>query len=140
MNTTNSSPFNWPLRVYIEDTDMGGVVFYANYLKFFERARTEWLRKVDVSQSSLIDEFDTIFVVANVTVDYRLSAKLDDEIVIKSTVERMGRASLVFVQEAWRGTQLLAAGKVSVACVNAASFRPKPIPEPIRIKLQTMSA
>lgn len=140
MNTTNSSPFNWPLRVYIEDTDMGGVVFYANYLKFFERARTEWLRKVDVSQSSLIDEFDTIFVVANVTVDYRLSAKLDDEIVIKSTVERMGRASVVFVQEAWRGTQLLAAGKVSVACVNASSFRPKPIPEPIRIKLQTMSA
>lgn len=131
--------FTWTVRVYIEDTDVGGVVYYANYLKFFERARTEWLRALGIPHSELIEQQGVIFVVSSVAVDYRAPARLEDEIVITSSIERLGRASVRFVQQAWRDTTLLVSATVSVACVEFESLRPIPMPEAIRAKLKSVS-
>lgn len=132
--------FNWTIRVYYEDTDAGGVVFYANYLKFFERARTEWLRAAGVNQQALAISHRAIFVVKSTAVDYHAPAKLDDELKLSVVVERLGRASVVFSQEAWRlddsGQSLLASGKIKVGCVDAGSFRPTQIPEPVLAKIK----
>lgn len=136
---STTQTFNWPVRVYIEDTDVGGVVFYANYLKFFERARTEWLRALSVSHAEMIGQLGAIFVVSGASVDYRAPARLDDELTIKSRIDRLGRASVRFVQEAWRDDTLLASGVVSVACVEFESMRPIPIPKAIMAKLQGLS-
>lgn len=131
--------FTWQIRVYIEDTDVGGVVFYANYLKFFERARTEWLRALSISQSELIAQEGAIFVVSGVSIDYRAPARLDDELKVTTRIDRLGRASVRFVQEAWRDDTFLASATVSVACVEFESLRPMPIPKAIRAKMQGMS-
>ncbi len=132
--------FTWTIRVYYEDTDTGGVVFYANYLKFFERARTEWLRAAGVSQQALTELHGVMFVVKNTAVDYHAPAKLDDELKLTVVVERLGRASVQFVQEAWRinGTQreLLAAGHIKVGCVDTATFRPAAIPGDVLEKIK----
>jgi acyl-CoA thioester hydrolase len=134
------SEFIWPLRVYYEDTDAGGVVFYANYLKFFERARTEWLRAAGIEQNVLADTERILFVVRSTGVDYHAPAKLDDELKLSVVVERMGRASVHFVQEAWRegkgAPQLLATGRIRVACVDADLFRPTAIPDSVLAKIQ----
>ncbi|QBQ96803.1 MULTISPECIES: tol-pal system-associated acyl-CoA thioesterase [Paraburkholderia] len=121
--------FTWPVRVYYEDTDAGGIVFYANYLKFFERARTEWLRACGVDQHKLAEESGELFVVRSTTLDYRAPARLDDVVTIVSRVEKLGRASVDFMQTAWRGDTLLVIGKIRIACVNGAEMRPAPIPE-----------
>jgi acyl-CoA thioester hydrolase len=127
-----NSMFTWPVRVYYEDTDTGGVVFYANYLKFFERARTEWLRHLGFSQQKLATETKTVFVVRNTAVDYLSPARLDDQICITVQIEKIGRASVIFMQEAWRtgntAPVLLARGAITIACVNIESFRPQSIP------------
>ena len=94
--------FYWPIRVYYEDTDAGGVVFYANYLKFFERARTEWLRAAGINQSSLANDPGIVFVVAHTAVDYRFPARLDNRLRISVRVEKFGRASVDLIQQAWR--------------------------------------
>jgi len=141
-NSVNSSAdaFAWPVRVYYEDTDTGGVVFYVNYLKFFERARTEWLRALGYSQQALAESSGLIFVVKNTTVDYFAPARLDDELKLTVVVEQFRNASLAFVQEAWRlqGTEqtLLARGRITIVCVNAASFRPHAIPEQMLARLK----
>lgn len=120
--------FNWTVRVYYEDTDAGGIVFYANYLKFFERARTEWLRSATISQQRMSAEHQVMFVVKATAVEYHAPARLDDELNITVVVERLGRASVQFVQEAWCGDRLLVSGKIKVACVGVTSLRPSPIP------------
>lgn len=120
--------FRWTMRVYYEDTDSGGVVYYANYLKFFERARTEWLRAAGIGQHAMVEQEQAMFVVRSTSVEYHKPAKLDDELVITVRVEKMGRASMVFVQEAWRGQHCLSFGRIKVACVHATQFRPCPIP------------
>ena len=122
--------FVWPLRVYWEDTDAGGVVFYANYLKFFERARTEWLRSLGIEQQTLADASGVVFVVRSTAVEYNAPARLDDQLEIRTLVERVGPASVQFAQEAWRGDVMLASGKIRVGCVDKATFRPAPIPAP----------
>ncbi|MDC6130864.1 tol-pal system-associated acyl-CoA thioesterase, partial [Burkholderia gladioli] len=99
--------FRWPVRVYYEDTDAGGIVYYANYLRFFERARTEWLRACGLDQRRLAAETGAMFVVRDTAVDYRAPARLDDPLTIVSRIERFGRASMIFVQEAWLGDLLL---------------------------------
>lgn len=123
--------FTWSVRVYYEDTDAGGIVFYANYLKFFERARTEWLRAAGIGQQQMVQDYQCMFVVKATAVEYHAPARLDDELKLTVVVERLGRASVQFVQEAWRGDQLLASGKIKVACVGAVSVRPTAIPEQI---------
>ena len=112
-------------RPYI---DAGGVVFYANYLKFFERARTEWLRGLGLQQSSLQAELDCIFVVAEVQLRYLAAARLDDLLSITVRVLERGRASVQLEQQAWRDQTLLAEGRVQIACVNASNLRPRRIP------------
>jgi acyl-CoA thioester hydrolase len=121
-------PFRHRLRVYWEDTDAGGVVFYANYLKFFERARTEWLRALGVGQQALRGESGTIFVVAETSVKYRRPARLDDLLDVSVDVREAGRASMLVAQAAWRGDQLLAEGEIRIGCVDAGTFRPTRIP------------
>lgn len=143
-----SSPFDWRIRVYYEDTDAGGVVFYANYLKFFERARTEWLRSFGFGQQQLVDTSGAMFVVKSTTVDYLSPARLDDELRLTVEVEKCRNASIEFVQEAWRlpsgsgapedaqKATLLARGRITVVCVGSASFRPQAIPDDIMAHLK----
>ena len=131
--------FSWPIRIYYEDTDAGGVVFYANYLKFFERARTEWLRSLGYNQQALANTLGLLFVVKKAAIEYYAPARLDDELKLVVVVERVGGASIQLRQEAWRmsGGQatLLADGMVTVVGVNMENFRPCPIPDDIRSKL-----
>ncbi|WP_150698514.1 tol-pal system-associated acyl-CoA thioesterase [Pandoraea terrae] len=128
---------SWSIRVYYEDTDAGGVVFYANYLKFFERARTEWLRSLGIDQLRLTHDTGMIFIVRQTAVDYLSPARLDDEILIKSRIDRIGGASVDFTQEAWRGDTLLARGGIRIGCVAAGSLRPGKIPSHVKTAMQT---
>jgi acyl-CoA thioester hydrolase len=123
------------IRVYWEDTDAGGVVFYANYLKFFERARTEWLRALGIEQRALQENTGSIFVVADVALRYLAPAKLDDLLTVTVKVLEVGKASIALEQQAWRGDMLLTAGTVRVGCVNAASLRPCRIPPQVAARL-----
>jgi acyl-CoA thioester hydrolase len=134
------SPFTWPIRVYYEDTDAGGIVYYANYLKFFERARTEWLRALGVQQQRLLDEEGVAFVVRKASVDYIAAARLDDELQVTLRIEKLGRASIQFVQEAWRGDVLLATADVKVGCIDAATMRPRSLPDSVTAKMRAVVA
>jgi len=129
MTTTD---FRHTLRVYWEDTDAGGVVFYANYLKFFERARSEWLRSYGFGQERLRLDTGVMFVVTDTAVRYRLPAKLDDVLEVSVDVTDARLASLQIKQQAWRqdtgGPVLLAEGTIRIGCVDAGTFRPRRIP------------
>jgi acyl-CoA thioester hydrolase len=126
-----ATPFRHRLRVYWEDTDAGGVVFYANYLKFFERARTEWLRALGFGQQALREQTGAIFVVADTRVHHHRPARLDDLLDVSVDLRDAGRASMLFAQAAWRGEELLAEGEIRIGCVDAGTFRPTRIPTPI---------
>ena len=128
---TRERPFRHPVRVYWEDTDAGGVVFYANYLKFFERARTEWLRSLGVAQQQLREDTGAIFVVTDTTLAYRQPAKLDDELAVTVVVDELRAASMRLSQEAWRGGTLLCSGDIRIGCVDAQTLRPCRIPPAI---------
>ncbi len=129
--------FNWPVRVYYEDTDLGGVVYYANYLKFMERARTEWLRSFAIQQDDIRDRFDVIFAVRQVQIDYFLPAKFNDELVVSASVDKQGKASITFEQKIMRDTELLAKAKVKIACLDGTIFKPVSLPAEILEKLST---
>ncbi|MCP3662197.1 MAG: tol-pal system-associated acyl-CoA thioesterase [Gammaproteobacteria bacterium] len=123
--------FIWPVRVYYEDTDAGGVVYYANYLKFMERARTEWLRSQGFEQDRLRDEQGVIFVLRKLALDYRSPARLDDLLQVGVRIKNRGRASLTFFQEiaTEQESRVLCAGDIQIACVDALTFRPTPLPQ-----------
>jgi len=147
-----ASVFEWPVRVYWEDTDAGGIVFYANYLKFFERARTEWLRQLGVGQQALRDTHGGMFVVTDAQLKYHRSARLDDMLRVTACVENVGRASLTLRQQAWllppdtnlngvtgtvdpaptstHGT-LLCEASVRIGWVEATQLKPQRIPAPV---------
>jgi acyl-CoA thioester hydrolase len=129
------SVFTWTVRVYYEDTDAGGIVYYANYLKFFERARTEWLRAIGVDQHDLAALHDAMFVVKSASIDYHAPAKLDDVITLTLGIEKLGRASILFVQQAMRGDALLASARVKVGCVDRA-VKPRPLPDAVADKMR----
>ena len=131
--STATSQFR--IRVYWEDTDAGGVVFYANYLKFFERARTEWLRGLGFSQQAMKQQDGAMFVVSQTTVRYHRPARLDDELIVTVRLQQAGRASMVVAQQAWRGDELVADGEIRIGCVDSASFKPRRIPEPVVVAL-----
>lgn len=122
------SVFTWSVRVYYEDTDAGGIVYYANYLKFYERARTEWLRSLGIQQQDLLDREGVAFVVRSASVDYLAAARLDDELTLTLRVEKLGRASIQFVQQALRGEVLLSSASVKVGCVDKTTMRPRSLP------------
>lgn len=122
--------FQLPLRIYWEDTDAGGIVFYANYLKFFERARTEWLRSLGIGQRDLRERTGGMFVVAETSVRYLQPSRLDDELLVTAELQESGRASLVIAQQALlqpTGT-VLATGSIRIGWVEAATLRPAKIP------------
>jgi acyl-CoA thioester hydrolase len=127
------SEFSWRARVYWEDTDGGGVVFYANYLKYMERARTEWLRSMGHAQSELAQQHGLVFAVVEVKLNYRKPARLDDELDISCLPVPEGRASIRFRQTIRRGDTVLVDGEVRVACVDAKTFRPRGLPEFIKV-------
>lgn len=129
------SVFTWNVRVYYEDTDAGGIVYYANYLKFFERARTEWLRAIGVGQQALLENHHAMFVVKNVSADYHAPAKLDDEVRLTLAIEKLGRASIIFLQQAWCGAVLLNTARVKIGCVDDA-MRPRAIPPEVAARMQ----
>jgi len=130
------SVFTWPVRVYYEDTDAGGIVFYANYLKFFERARTEWLRAAGIGQQELIASDNAGFVVKSARIDYHAPARLDDEIMLTLAIEKLGRASVQFAQKAYKGDLLLVEASVKVGCVDLASVRPRSLPNHVADKMR----
>ena len=129
--TVNGSTFAHGLRIYWEDTDAGGVVFYANYLKFFERARTEWLRHLGLSQQQLRADTGSIFVVTDTSLRFRAPARLDDLLEVSVELRRHGTASMSIFQQAWRGETLLADGEIRIGCVDDSSFRPRRIPDTV---------
>ena len=123
-----ATAFRHALRVYWEDTDAGGVVFYANYLKFFERARTEWLRTWGYGQERLRTETGAIFIVTDTSLRYLLPARLDDWLEVTVSATHAGRASMSLTQQAWRGPELLVEGTIRIGCVDAGTFKPRRIP------------
>ena len=123
--------FTWPVRVYYEDTDLGGVVYYANYLKFMERARTEWLRALGFEQTALAREHGVVFVVSSLTIDYLRPAAFDDELAVTVELEKLGAGQIVLKQTIARAQEALATASVRLGCVNTATFRPVRIPGPI---------
>jgi acyl-CoA thioester hydrolase len=130
-----SQPFYWPVRVYWEDTDGGGIVYYANYLRFMERARTEWLRSFGLDQSHLARERGLIFTIVSVQIEYRRPARLDDELQVSCIAEVQGRASFAFKQEIYRGghahrpgSELIASARTRAACLDLKNLRPRPLP------------
>ncbi|MFH1816491.1 MAG: tol-pal system-associated acyl-CoA thioesterase [Pseudomonadota bacterium] len=123
--------FVWPVRVYWEDTDAGGVVYYANYLKFMERARSEWLRAFGIEQDVLRDETGVVFVVRRVEIDYLSPARFNEQLEVSVVLHEAGRASLSVRQELMHGSTRLAEAVVTLACVDAIRFKPVKIPEPI---------
>ena len=131
---SSSFSHRFDVRVYYEDTDAGGVVFFTNYLKFMERGRTEWLRSVGVDQSQVAKDFGRIFIVAGLDIKYLKPARLDDLLQIDSIVTRMGRASLHFAQSVSRDGELLAQSSIQIGCVDTVKMRPAAIPEVVRSK------
>jgi acyl-CoA thioester hydrolase len=135
---TSGQAFAWPVRIYWEDTDAGGIVFYANYLKFFERARTEWLRSLGIEQSALRSSTGGIFVVGETSVRYHRPARLDDELLVTVRVRDMGRASLIIAQQALllgsddsTAGALLCEGTIRIGWVEAQTLKPARIPPTI---------
>jgi acyl-CoA thioester hydrolase len=131
MPESNRAPFTHRLRVYWEDTDAGGVVFYANYLKFFERARTEWLRELGFAQHDLLQREGAMFIVVDTAVRYLQPARLDDLLDVSVELREAGRAALTLAQQACRDGTLLAEGTIRIGCVTPGNFRPRRIPTTI---------
>lgn len=125
--------FSWPVRVYWEDTDAGGIVFYANYLKFFERSRTEWLRSKGINQHSLREATGGMFVVGDAQIRYLKSAKLDDQLEVTTSLIEAGRAAMSIHQQALLNTPsgpvLLCEGQIRAAWVTASTLKPARIPQ-----------
>ena len=124
------TPFSWPLRVYWEDTDAGGVVYHASYLRFIERARSEWLRSLGISQSEWKLRADRVFAVSSVQIDFLAPARLDDELEASVELTELRGASMKFAQQLTRPSDgaLLVRANVRAACLRASDFRPAPIP------------
>jgi len=133
------APFQHPIRIYWEDTDAGGIVFYANYLKFFERARTEWLRALGFGQQVLRDESGGMFVVSETSVKYHSPARLDDTLLVTAELQTSGKASLTIAQRAYlcapgqtpSSDRLLAEGTIRLGWVDAITLKPGRIPAPV---------
>jgi acyl-CoA thioester hydrolase len=135
VNSATKTIFTWPVRVYYEDTDSGGVVYYANYLKFMERARTEWLRAAGFEQTELLRERDVIFVVREVHVEYLKPAAFNDSLNVTVQPLRVGRSYMDLAQTIERDDVLVRA-ETKIVCVGGQSFKPVSIPTVIRQKLE----
>ncbi len=143
---TSKQKFNWPVRVYYEDTDAGGVVYHSNYLNFMERARTEWLRVLGFEQTYLRDVLKVIFVVHSAQIAFKKPAKFNDLLTINSEIGKIGQGSLEFLQKISVNQPpnqprhaekiMLVEATIKVACVDADSFKPTAIPKAIKVKME----
>jgi 4-hydroxybenzoyl-CoA thioesterase len=127
--------FFWPVRVYMEDTDTGGIVYHVNYLKFMERARTECLRALGFDKQFIFDQ-ESMFVVHSMTIDYKMPAQLDQELKVEAHIMQLKRTSIIFRQNILRDGQLLCAAMVTIACVSKQKMRPTAMPESMYRALQ----
>ena len=132
-------PFVWPVRIYWEDTDAGGVVYHAQYLAFMERARTEWLREVGLHQDALKRDADLVFVVRAMTLDFRAPARLDDQLSVSVALLECRGASLVLTQRITRGASLLIEATLKIAALRASTFKPCAIPDSLLTQLKPPS-
>ncbi|MDX1304622.1 tol-pal system-associated acyl-CoA thioesterase [Photobacterium sp.] len=132
---TEKNVFKWPVTIYYEDTDLGGLVYHSNYLKFFERARTELLRSIGVSQQSMFDD-NTSFVVRHMDIDFLRGARLDEKLVIRTKADTVRKASIEFCQDLVNNDgQILCKATVRVACINPVTMKPIAIPENIKSEI-----
>jgi len=130
--------FAWPIRVYYEDSDAGGVVYHSNYLNFMERARTEWLRSLGFEQTELREQMGVLFVVRSLQMNYRKPAKFNDALLINNRLLEIGRSLLKFEQVIKRGDETLTEAVVDVVCIDAEKFKPVSIPTIIRTSMQSL--
>lgn len=124
--------FSWPVRVYFQDTDAGGVVYHASYVNFMERSRTEWLRTFGYSNAGLMKELGMVFVVRSLKLDYLKPALLDDLVTVTAQIKEIGRSRVSILQTVLRGEEVLIEGEVHLACVDMKTFKPVSVPEVLR--------
>ena len=127
---------HWPLRIYYEDTDSGGVVYHSNYLKFMERARTEWLRDFEIDQKTLKDNLNLMFVVHEIDIKFARSAVFNDEIEVQTKLEKLGSVKIELEQKIFRSSEILIESRVVVASVNSMSMKPMRIPNEIKLLME----
>lgn len=138
-STLKTQPFSWPVRVYYEDTDFGVVVYYANYLKFLERARTEWLRALGFGQIELAARDRVAFVVRSVAIEYIKPSLFDDSLQVTVELVKVGASQMVVAQQVMREGEVLVTAEVKVACVDAQTFKPVRMPKAIVTRIGTAS-
>ena len=131
-------PFKWSVRIYFEDTDSGGVVYHSNYLKFMERARTEWLRSLELNQADLKKKDKIMFVVANVNIDYKKAARFNDELDIETSLDNIGASKVDLTQNIMMNSELYTSAKVSIACIDSETFKPQRIPKLIKQQMEIL--
>ena len=127
---------HWPIRIYYEDTDSGGVVYHSNYLKFMERARTEWLRDFEIDQKALKDNLNLMFVVHEIDIKFTSPAVFNDEIEVQTKLEKLGSVKIELEQRIFRSSELLIKSRVVVASVNSISMKPMRIPNEIKLLME----
>ena len=130
--------FKWNVRVYFEDTDSGGVVYHSNYLKFMERARTEWLRSLNLNQAELKKKDKIMFVVTKVNIDYKKAAQFNDALDIETSVDNIGASKVDLTQNIMKNSELYTSAKVSIACIHSETFKPQRIPKLIKQQMETL--
>tara|TARA_B110000196_G_C20908255_1_gene549266 strand:- start:36 stop:431 length:396 start_codon:yes stop_codon:yes gene_type:complete len=130
--------FQWDTRVYFEDTDSGGVVYHANYLKFMERARTEWLRSLGLNQTKLKKEDKVMFVVRKINIQYKIAARFNDELVVHTDRLKTTDYSIILKQNIYRDTEVITQGQVEIVCINSDIFKPVRIPKMTKQLMETI--
>ena len=130
--------FSFPVRIYFEDTDSGGVVYHANYLKFMERARTEWLRSIGIDQRHLKHQERIMFVVHRIDIQYKLPARFNDDLIVKSELIDIGSSKIEFRQMIYRDHELLIDASVDVACIDSEKFKPVRIPSTVKQTMESL--
>ena len=131
-------PFKWSVRIYFEDTDSGGVVYHSNYLKFMERARTEWLRSLHLNQADLKKRDKIMFVVANVNIDYKKAARFNDQLDIETSIDKIGASRVDLTQNIMKNSDLYTSAKVNIACIHSETFKPQRIPKLIKQQMEIL--
>ena len=130
--------FSLPIRIYFEDTDSGGVVYHSNYLKFMERARTEWLSALGIDQRHLKQDNHIMFVVHRIDIQYKLPARFNDNLIVKSELKDIGSSKIEFRQMIYRENEMLIDASVDVACIDSEKFKPVRIPHTIKQAMESL--
>ena len=130
--------FSFPVRIYFEDTDSGGVVYHSNYLKFMERARTEWLRSVGIDQRHLKQQDHIMFVVHRIDIQYKLPARFNDDLIVKSELIEIGSSKIEFRQMIYRNDEMLIDASVDIACIDSEKFKPIRIPSAVKQTMESL--